>query len=102
MFSIIYLKLIEMFISISLSLIIILCVLNSSSPARITSRCGKPGLPPQSKLRHISPETTRFDDNETVNFVCPENEFPHRGQTKKCVNGRWIGKQAKCGKIFSL
>jgi hypothetical protein len=64
----------------------------------INGRCGRPGLPFNAKLDNVSPERVKFENNETVTYICPSNEFPHHLQTRTCSYGKWIGPQAKCGK----
>jgi hypothetical protein len=66
----------------------------------VTGRCGRPGLPPKAHLRQVSPERSRFDNNERVFVICEENEFPHHKQEKYCKNGRWTGKKARCGNSY--
>jgi hypothetical protein len=66
----------------------------------VTGRCGRPGLPPKAHLRQVSPERSRFDNDERVFVICQENEFPHHKQEKYCKNGQWTGKKARCGNSY--
>jgi hypothetical protein len=81
---------------------IISSVLFINCDVLVTGRCGRPGLPPNSKLKAIlvSSERYRFDNNEKVSVICDKNEFPHHEQVKYCKNGQWIGKKARCGNSY--
>lgn len=91
----IIIKIIILSVLISLSFLVINCEI------LVTGRCGRPGLPPKAHLRQISPERSRFDNNERVFVICKENEFPHHKQTRVCKNGRWTGQKARCGTYFT-
>ncbi|KAI2808550.1 hypothetical protein BLOT_006495 [Blomia tropicalis] len=50
------------------------------------------------KIRFASDEKIRFSENETVYFLCQENQFPHHVQKRVCRHGSWHGPPARCGK----
>jgi len=64
----------------------------------VTGRCGRPGLPPEASLYQVSPERSRFDNDERIFVICKKNDFPHHKQEKIFKNGNWKGKKARCGK----
>nr|XP_046912732.1 uncharacterized protein LOC124493676 [Dermatophagoides farinae] len=64
----------------------------------VTGTCSRPNLPPTGRIRFASMEKVKFAENETIYILCEENQFPHQAQKRKCHHGRWLGKQARCGK----
>lgn len=98
---------IERIISLQFILIILLQIqryksssllesINNSSI--VTGTCSRPNLPPTGRIRFASMEKVKFAENETIYILCEENQFPHQAQKRKCHHGRWLGKQARCGK----
>ena len=67
-------------------------------PYKVMGSCSRPYHSPHAKIRFASDEKIRFSENETVYFLCQENQFPHHVQKRVCRHGSWHGPPARCGK----
>ena len=57
------------------------------------ANCGFPGKPYRA---NITPEEKMvYEDGEEISYKC--TDFWAQPQTRKCVNGAWIGPPARCG-----
>lgn len=61
----------------------------------LNGKCGFPGRPYMSKVDNDFKLT--YLEGEEVQYQCMH--YWNYIQTRKCVRGRWLGPQAKCGKL---
>jgi len=55
--------------------------------------CGHPGIPFRSQF---SPIQNSYNEGETVLYTC--DDYISLKQYRKCLNGKWTGLNAICGK----
>ena len=70
----------------------LLIQLNSVDSYEINGFCGRPEKPLNSRL---IPDKFQYNEGEEVTFQC--NQYWNHLQKKKCIKGKWIGMQFRCG-----
>ena len=79
-------------IQISLIFKLVFVYINCVNSYEINGFCGRPEKPFNSKL---IPDKQYYKEGEEVTFQC--NQYWNHLQKKRCIKGKWIGMQFRCG-----